>query len=336
MSYVESTPVLKEAAHCKALEEHEEWAQILGTGYSDTQRRDLIYKHLRKLLAELRRITGGDAHKAKQLADLLYCRAHAGERRRTDNVHSIVEHRRDVAEAITGSLREFVHALHDAGGAGRYPTKIRHAQQILATAVSRAAHYTRTSYREVGNYLGLDARLIGKCAARFDELQGDGAWEQLYDDRSRERADVTPPAWRDFALHYWTDDSLGLVRPSEVARDTMRNPSDRSDKSSYRKFYLQKNLGEGHAEMFAAGKAAFGDKFHLSFTYFSDLRPFYVKDASRDTCVCVYHMRWHEFANGIHNYRHNLRSNKIANCNCVWAPNERALRKQLICHRPEE
>ena len=48
MSYVESTPILKEAAHAQALEEHKEWAQILGVGYSDKQRRDLSLR-LRRL-----------------------------------------------------------------------------------------------------------------------------------------------------------------------------------------------------------------------------------------------------------------------------------------------
>ena len=112
MSYVESTPILKEAAHSKALEEHEEWAEILGVGYSDSQRRDLIYKHLTRLRDQLHSITGGDAKKAKQLSDLLYMRVHAGEQRCMDKVDKEVQHRRDVAEAITSSLRDFVHALH--------------------------------------------------------------------------------------------------------------------------------------------------------------------------------------------------------------------------------
>jgi hypothetical protein len=133
MSYVESTPILKEAAHAKRLEENPEWALILGLGYNDTQRRNLIYIHLGKLLDRLRQITGGDATKAKQLSDLLYLRTHAGERRaqrERDNVEKIVEHRRDVAEGIAESLRSFVHALHEAGGKGRYPDKIRQAQQV--------------------------------------------------------------------------------------------------------------------------------------------------------------------------------------------------------------
>ena len=290
-------------------------------------------KHLGKLLTELRQITGGDATKAKQLSDLLYSRVHAGEERRVNNVTKIVEHRRDLAEAITSSLREFVHALHDAGGKGRYPGKVRDAQQVIATAVSRAAHYTKTSYKEIGDALGLDSRMIGKCALRFDELANDGNWEQLYDDRGAQRSDTTPKEWLDFALLYWTNQELGFVRESEVARDTIRNPDDKSDKLPYRKCYLQKGIHEGHAEMLKAGKACFGEKFHMSYTYFVDLRPFFVKDETRDTCVCVYHMRWKEFANGIFNYRHSMRSKGISSCNCSIAPNEKALRRQLVCPR---
>ena len=61
MSYVESTPILKQAAHAEALEAHPEWQEIVGVGYREDQRRSLIYQHLGKLLTELRRITGGDA-----------------------------------------------------------------------------------------------------------------------------------------------------------------------------------------------------------------------------------------------------------------------------------
>jgi hypothetical protein len=31
--------------------------------------------------------------------------------------------------------------------------------------------------------------------------------------------------------------------------------------------------------------------FHMSQTIFSELRPFYVKDPTRETCMCIYHMR---------------------------------------------
>ena len=170
MSYMGTAPILKESAHADALEEHAEWAEILGVGYDDTQRRSLIYRHLSKLLRELRNITGGDATKvcgfsshldvprlssllvleyssltpqalqptlqAKQLSDLLYCRAHAGEQtrrrhgRHLSTIQKSIEHKRDVAEAITDSLREFVQTLHDVAGKG-LPTLAALATQSL-------------------------------------------------------------------------------------------------------------------------------------------------------------------------------------------------------------
>lgn len=74
-------------------------------------------------------MTGGDAMKAKQLSDLLSLGVHAGERREEDNIDKIAKHKRDVVVAIVDeSLGAFVHdALHYAGGAGRYPNKVRKA-----------------------------------------------------------------------------------------------------------------------------------------------------------------------------------------------------------------
>ena len=37
-------------------------------------------------------------------------------------------HRHQLHEAITLSLRDFVHAIHEAGGDGRYPDKLRQSQ----------------------------------------------------------------------------------------------------------------------------------------------------------------------------------------------------------------
>ena len=85
--------------------------------------------------------------------------------------------------------------------------------------------------------------------------------------------------------------------------------------------------------MLAAGKIIFGDKFTLSHTYFSHLRPFYVKDATRETCMCVYHLRFREFANGLTNYRQTLRDQKVSACTCDWPKNDKWLCRQLICPR---
>ena len=179
VSYIQSTPILKEAAHAKKLEEHPEWAVVLGLGYDDAQKRNMIYNHLGKLQSELRRVTNGDAMKAKQLTDLLYTRVHAGEQRMLDKTDKAKAHDNAVNAGIVASLAQFVQALHDAGGDGRYPEKIRQAQQVIASAVSKAAALspTNTSISEISSKLGLSARMVSKCQARFDALT-DGEWEE--------------------------------------------------------------------------------------------------------------------------------------------------------------
>ena len=92
-------------------------------------------------------------------------------------------------EGIMLSLSSFVHRLHDAGGKGRYPDKVRQAMQVVATSVSQAAMLARVPVKDVANALGLDQRLISKCKERFDALSNDGEWEALFDDRGEERSD---------------------------------------------------------------------------------------------------------------------------------------------------
>ena len=194
ISHVESDSILTQASHAQRLEDDPDWVLIAGLGYSDSQSTRLIYDHLNKLLAKLKDITRGDVTKAKELSEMLYIRTHAGERRVQDNVKKISEHRRDVSEGIVLSVRRFVHALHDAGGDGRYPDKVRQAMTVVATSVSKAVALSRaqTSCREIGDMLGLDARLISACQKRFDALD-DGEREQLFDDRQAKRSDTLAP-----------------------------------------------------------------------------------------------------------------------------------------------
>ena len=106
-----------------------------------------------------------DATKAKQLVDLLYTRVHAGEERRVNATEKAKAHEHAVNAGIVASITAFVQALHDASGDGRYPDKVRKAQQVICTAVSKAAvlSSTNTSIREIGAKLGLSERMISKC-----------------------------------------------------------------------------------------------------------------------------------------------------------------------------
>ena len=76
--------------------------------------------------------------------------------------------------------------------------------------------------------------------------------------------------------------------------------------------------------------------FHMGRTQFRELRPFYVKDATRETCMCIYHLRWAEFSSSLLTYRNQLRKEKVSSCNCNFCGlNEKGLRKQLVCERAE-
>lgn len=78
-SLTTAEPIFQQASHAERLEESEDWALTVGTGYKKgSQQTSLIYKHLSKLMGAMRSITGGDAMKAKQLSDLLSFRTHAG------------------------------------------------------------------------------------------------------------------------------------------------------------------------------------------------------------------------------------------------------------------
>jgi hypothetical protein len=334
MSHVDTGAVLKQAAHAAALEEHPEWEGIIGVGYSEPQRRDLIYRHLQKLLDLARKVTHGDATKAKQLIDLMHARVHAGEQRVQSGMDAAREKNNRLNKGIMLSLSDFVHRLHDAGGNGRYPEKIRQAMTVVATSVSQAAMYARVPVKDVANALGLNARLVSECKARFDALSNDGEWELLFDDRGAVRSDELPEEWVKFALNYWTDEDLGFVRRSEKMSDAIRDPNNRKDPKK-RLYTLEARIGDMYESMKAAGLRKFGADFHLGMTKFRELRPFYVKDATRETCMCIYHLRWQQYCDALLKYRTTCRQMKVSTCSCSFdGLNERFLRMALCCPKP--
>ena len=186
---------------------------------------------------------------------------------------------------------------------------------------------TRTTISEIGETLGLDRHMISKCQRRFDQLD-DGEWEELFDDRQALRSDIMDGTWVEFARKYWTDSFLAdpetgeaynFVRRSEKMSDEMRDPSDRKSKDRYRIFWLEEKVNVMYEAMKKAGKYAHGDSFHMSWPYFLSLRPFWVKDATRDTCMCIYHLRWREFANGLTEYRKSLRREQVSLWRNIWS-----------------
>ena len=177
--------------------------------------------------------------------------------------------------------------------------------------------------------------------ARFDALS-DGEWDQIYDDEQKQRSDTTPDMWIDHARQFWTQPFLAnehgaaynYVRRSEKSSDEMRDPKDRKSPDRFRVLWLEARIGEMYEEMVRVGKLLF-EEFHYSWPAFLDLRPFYVKNATRETCMCVYHLRFSEYSKGLISYRKTMREQKISQCKCTWPINDRFLQRQLICPRKE-
>ena len=332
-NHLRTGDILKQTAHAKTLEQHPEWKDIVGVGYSEPQRRDLIYKHLQKLLDLTRTVTHGDACKAKQLIDLLHHRVHAGEHRTATGMDKAREKNNRLNKGIMLSLSDFVHRLHDAGGKGRYNEKIAQTMTVVATSVSQAAMYAKVPVKDVANALGLDARLISKCQERFNALANDGEWECLFDDRCAVRSDLLDEKWVEHALLYWMDPDLGFVRCSEKMSDAIRDPNNRNAPKQ-RLYSLETRIGDMYDAMKASGLKKFGDKFHLGLTKFRELRPFYVKDASRETCMCIYHLRWQQYCDALLKYRTTCRQMKVSTCSCSFEGiNEKFMRQNFVCQK---
>jgi hypothetical protein len=105
-----------QASHAVELASQQGWEKVIGVGYSDRQRRDVIYRHLAKMMECLRNVTGRDPIMAKQLVDLLHARVHAGEQRRVSAASLEEQREQKLCAAITGSLAEFVSGLHSSSG----------------------------------------------------------------------------------------------------------------------------------------------------------------------------------------------------------------------------
>jgi len=125
------------------------------------------------------------------------------------------------------------------------------------------------------------------------------------------------------------------VRRSERMADEIRDPHDRKSKERFRILWLEARIGDMYEALKSHGLAIYGNSFHVSYTVFTSLRPFYVKDATRSTCMCVYHLRWREMADGLLTYRKTLKQTGVATCSCNAPVNETWLRKQLICQRED-
>lgn len=107
--------------------------------------------------------------------------------------------------------------------------------------------------------LHIVAASVGASVDRLSEgrkhwaewLSGD--CESLIDLRGKIREDSMNKEWIEFATGIWKDNT----HRSERAKDSLRNPNDRSDKRLYRIHWLEVRVGDIHDLIVSEGKRKF-------------------------------------------------------------------------------
>ena len=200
---------------------------------------------------------------------------------------------------------------------------------------------------KLGKRLGRNPRLIRLATHRLKTArQTMQMRESLIRFRGKVRSDILNPAWERFAKNFWitgtNPDGEEISRKSEISKKTMRNPHDLSDEFSYRHRYLVVTVGQEHAFMLeAAAKEALTDDrfvgFHLSATRNTELRPFWVKDACRETCLCIYHLCFMDATKALYTYMRLKRSKCTNGCKCTFPlfQDSPDMWHFLLCEKPE-
>jgi len=156
----------------------------------------------------------------------------------------------------------------------------------------------------------------------------------LYDTRGKVRDDSTPQGWLRFARTFW----LSACRASEKAKDSVRDPKNRADKTTYRIHWKEENIRSLWLKCIAAGKQELCDEYDINERQFRESKPFQIRNGGRDVCLCVYHLRWQLMVAGLSTARSTMIDSGAVKCKCDLSKyrNWHSLYRALICDRPEE
>lgn len=237
-----------------------------------------------------------------------------------------------VAMAIMASIAARVQALRETCR-GRYPQHVRQVLHTLCTFVAQRPCNTKVSSREIAQHLGLKPMQVRAASTTWQQFVSNDNYELLAQARGKERSDKLPEEWKQFMVTLvW----LGETRESGYRKDALRNPHNRADKTAYRFHFLETTLAELHQRGLEMGKARFGPNFHFSYTQFILLRPFNVKSARREQCLCRYCLRFYFLADALRRLRVKRTETGVTTCDCVrfGFKNQHELRHLLLCERP--
>ena len=165
----------------------------------------------------------------------------------------------------------------------------------------------------------------------------EGSEGTLVDFRSEVRSDKTPEEWVEHAIAVWGSDDC--TRPGEGKSDYDINPFDRTEKM--RRKYLDVQVGDVVRLVQESGKQKSGSNskyddgvvrsggFHMDWKMVSALRPYYVKDNRRETCLCWRCERWKLATQALYYARRALKNE--LKCDCANRRGGYDVLQQFMC-----
>ena len=126
---------------------------------------------------------------------------------------------------------------------------------------------------------------------------------------------------------------LDNCRESERMRDELRNPKDRSDPQTYRVHFQEDRTVDLLDRVFEAGNREYGCDFKLSMKTFRKFKPFQVRKARDESCVCIHHLKWAKMIQSWYKERKKFKlPDSQCKCDLKLTPDE--ARRLLSCDKP--
>lgn len=305
-------------------------SELVGLPYQLPQERATFYNHLKRLQEQGSNITHGNVVKLGELAQAMSERL--GGQVYHDANHDGI--------ALLSAVKDLLQLLNTKRGTnkhgevdGRISNELLPQYDTIYNLLYLASKKEGVSQQSLVNAIGgpVQRGYISRAGQRLKKFM-EGCKDALVRWRGAVRSDKLDPAWEKHATEFWS--RIEISRPSEC-KASVRNPHDRGDKTRYIKRYLMMRVADEHALMVKAGKEEFGEDFHLSMTRNSELRPFFIYDGVRDTCLCIYHLKFKHLADALYNFRKGLRDAKKCQCTTPLLAYDADLRHVLVCERPE-
>lgn len=311
-------------------------------GYSSSELQRTFRSHVERIEHFIEGMVS-DPIKQLQLADAVS--------RRFGGVKSSMPDDDLAASYVLESLRNFEATLRQRFS-GRYPNEIRAAHQAVSAAITSKVPRNRLSVVAEATGMSLESLSDGRrrWASWFD-----GTEEHMIEFRGQIRSDKMNEAWIEFATNVWVTET----RPDPSTKCSIRNPNSRSDKKLYRIHYLDMRIGDMHKLILQRGREHFHDAdppFQFSWWYcikvssppvhyamyyshsghlLTQVRPFFVKPAGRETSVCIYHLRFDLIVEALYTFYKRLRDAKVCCCTFPNVKYPADLRRSLVCPRAE-